>query len=348
VTRSRLRQPTAYGAAVVLSALALQGTLWLGPMAARNQLGLFAAAVVVSAWFGGLGPGLVATVLGALAANYFFAEPLHTFGVKEPRDVVGLLAFAGMAALASGLSANLRRSRERAEAAARVRDLLLASLSHDLKHPLTAIKGQAQLLRRRLDQLGVAQTEPIAERLDRLDAAAKRMAEMIDELIDLARGDAGEALELQRQSTDLVALALASAEEQRQASTVHTIQVEHGAPVHGCWDQRRLERVLGNLLNNAVKFTPDGGTIVVSVERDQTGRWAMLRVRDQGIGIPAADLPSVFEPFRRGANVGARGGRGVGLAGVRQIVDAHGGTVAVSSREGAGTTVEVRLPLDPA
>jgi signal transduction histidine kinase len=107
--------------------------------------------------------------------------------------------------------------------------------------------------------------------------------------------------------------------------------------------------VLGNLLGNAVKYSPAGGEVAVRVvrERDAGGRaWAVVAVRDQGIGIPVADLPHVFERYRRGSNVGGRiVGSGVGLAGARQIVEQHGGTIAVASEEGRGSTFSLRLPL---
>jgi signal transduction histidine kinase len=347
MTSPRWRQPAIYAAAAALAALALLLTLALGPIIARNQLFIFAAAVVVSAWFGGLRPGLFATLLSVLAINYFLNEPLYSFGFKELRDAVGLLAFAGMASLATWLSGDLRSSRHRAEAATRMRELLAASLSHDLKLPLTAIKAEAALLRRRLVQGGAPDLERLTSRLDQIDSGTVRMERMIEELVDLARLDSGEALALRRQPTDLVDLAERAVEEHRPLSRLHELRVEHdGGALTGSWDLFRLERVVSNLLTNALKFSPDGGEIVVEVRPDAGGQWATLAVRDHGVGIPAAELPVVFEPYRRAANVRDRiSGSGIGLAGARQIVEAHGGTIAVESREGTGTTVTVRLPL---
>jgi signal transduction histidine kinase len=347
VSRPRVRKAVAYAGAVAAAWVALLATLQLGAVLARNQLVLFAAAVILSAWFGGLGPGLVVTVLSAVAANYFLSEPLYTLGVKEPREAVGVLVFVALAVMYSGLHSALRRAHHRAEAATRIRDLLFASLSHDLKHPLTAIQGQAQLLRRRIGQLAPDTAAPASERLDRIDAATARMARMIEELVDLVHAESGEALALRREPTDLVALARAAVEEQRQPNPGHDLRLEADAPVvRGEWDQRRLERVLGNLLANAIKYSPEGGQIVVRVGLDAARKWGCLHVHDQGIGIPAGDLATVFEPFRRGANVNGRiDGSGVGLAGARQIVLAHGGTIEVTSCEGEGTNVEVRLPL---
>jgi signal transduction histidine kinase len=112
----------------------------------------------------------------------------------------------------------------------------------------------------------------------------------------------------------------------------------------GAWDAARLEPALDNLVDNAVEYSPDGGDVTVRVRVE--GDAAVVRVADRGIGIPAADLPRVFERLHRGANVAGRiDGTGIGLARVRQTVAQHGGTVDVQSREGHGSTVTVRLPL---
>jgi signal transduction histidine kinase len=114
------------------------------------------------------------------------------------------------------------------------------------------------------------------------------------------------------------------------------------------WYAERIHRLLGNLLSNAVKYSPAGGQVEVRVGQDGTERapCAVLSVRDHGIGIPAEDLGRVWERFYRARNVQGRiPGTGIGLAGVRQIVEQHGGTVEIESREQEGTTVTVRLPM---
>jgi signal transduction histidine kinase len=114
------------------------------------------------------------------------------------------------------------------------------------------------------------------------------------------------------------------------------------------WDPTRLERVIANLLNNAVKYSPEGGDIELSLSRQEGDgeMCAVLRVRDHGIGVPAADLPHIFERFRRAGNVEGRiSGTGLGLASARHIVEQHGGVISVESREGEGALFTVRLPV---
>ncbi len=130
---------------------------------------------------------------------------------------------------------------------------------------------------------------------------------------------------------------------------MHHIRLETAlSELVGQWDTQRVERVLSNLLNNAIKYSPAGGEIIVRLtsEGDGARNWAVLTVQDGGLGIPAADLPHIFERFRRGTNVVGRiKGTGIGLAGVKQVVEQHGGSVTAVSRQGTGTTFSVRLPL---
>jgi signal transduction histidine kinase len=150
---------------------------------------------------------------------------------------------------------------------------------------------------------------------------------------------------------ELVALVHQRVADFQRSAPRHQLRLDAAVPaLVGHWDPARLERVLDNLLSNAIKYSPDGGPITISVRtlvHDVTGApWVELAVTDQGVGIPAADLPHIFERFHRGTNVAGRvGGAGIGLAGVQRIVDLHGGNVSAISTEGEGTTITVRLPL---
>jgi len=249
---------------------------------------------------------------------------------------------------------NLTASKEMEEQHVRLnrqKDAFVEAVAHDLKTPLTKIKGQAQLLQLRLDRSDAVDVEQFRKALKQIDATATRLTAQINGLLDVTRIEQGNALELTLRSVDLKTLVDRVAVEQQEHTTSHRITVESGSSsLVTMADEMRLERVVTNLLSNAIMYSPDGGTIAVKVaaEGDGVRRRAVLTVKDEGIGIPAEDLPLVFERFHRGRNVAGRiPGNGVGLAGAKQIVEQHGGTISVESREGEGSIFTVRLPLMP-
>jgi signal transduction histidine kinase len=228
----------------------------------------------------------------------------------------------------------------------REREAFLTALAHDLKTPLTASMGYAQLLRREAAKVGRGQAvRRLEEWAAIVERNAERAAALVDELLDIARLEAGHPLDLERRPADLVALARRAVAEYQHEDDRHRIAVEADArAIVGEWDARRLARVLDNLLGNAIKYSPSGAEVTVRLALD--GPWAVVAISDRGVGIPEADLPRVFEPFHRGRNVaGTVGGTGVGLAFVRQVVEQHGGSVGVESQEGVGSTFTVRLPV---
>ena len=233
-----------------------------------------------------------------------------------------------------------------AEAAIRVRDQLVASVSHDLKNPLTAIGGQVQVLQllatRGRDELP---PERLLGSLDAISSTSTRMAALIDELLDAVHLQAGLHIELRRRPTDLANLALQVVTNHQQATEKHSLRFDGPQPGPiGEWDPDRLERVLDNIVSNAIKYSPNGGEILVEVARDRG--WAVLSVQDDGVGIPTADLPHVFERYRRARNVSAKfAGTGLGLAGAKDLIQLHGGSISVTSVEGVGSKFVVRLPL---
>lgn len=229
------------------------------------------------------------------------------------------------------------------------REAFVDAAAHDLRTPLATMRAHSHRLLRWARRGETMAPEVIAAGLTAVDDATVRMVALIDEMMDAAHLRADRALDLDVAPTDLVALAESTVEEARRSATRHAIRVAPAVPtLVGEWDGARLRRVLGNLLGNAVKYSPAGGAVTVRVDREDAaaGAWAVLTVRDEGIGIPAADLPHLFERFRRGGNVTGRiAGTGIGLAGAKRIVEQHGGAMSVESREGAGATFTVRLPL---
>lgn len=241
-------------------------------------------------------------------------------------------------------------ARTGAEVALRERNDVLAAVSHDLKTPLTSVRGISQLLARRLTIGDPPTREEVLEWAARIQDASARMTRLLDDLLDASRLQAGHALDLRPVPTDLAELAARLASECQRQSSAHNVRVECTAKrAIGYWDSARLERVVANLLSNAVKYSPDGGEVVVRVRSEDVGdrAWAVLSILDHGVGIPAADLPHLFEPYFRAGNVaGAIPGHGLGLAGARRIVEQHGGAIDVESVEGFGSTFTVRLPMD--
>ena len=227
------------------------------------------------------------------------------------------------------------------------REGFLAAVVHDLKSPLTSIRGHAQLAVRRLDRLDLPPDAPLAEHLAQIEAGTRRLGRLIDELADVTRLQAGAALDLERRTTDVVALVRAVVAQQ-QGLTGHRLEVQATPPaLEVVVDAPRLERVLGNLLANAIKYSPAAQAITVRLAAtdDTRGPGVRIAVQDHGIGIPTADLPHIFERFHRARNViGVVEGTGLGLASARAIVAQHGGTIDVESVEGVGTTVSVWLP----
>ncbi len=275
-------------------------------------------------------------VLGAI--TFVTAESGRRFRLED-------LAVAEELASRAALAIENARLYARAQEAIRTRDDFLAAASHDLKNPLGSIRANAQLLLRMLERTGAVPPQRLSSALTSVISSADQMVEQINELLDVARLRLGEPLPLERAPTDLVALARRAVAAHQAAAERHRLELHTDeTQLVGDWDQARLQRVLGNLLSNAIKYSPAGGKIEITVRR--VGGEAVLAVRDEGIGIPATDLPKIFERFERARNVVGRiGGSGIGLAVAKQIVEQHGGSITVASKEGAGSTFTVRLPL---
>jgi len=230
----------------------------------------------------------------------------------------------------------------------RQRDEFLAAVSHDLKTPVTIIRNRTELLRRSLAQSGSPDLEKHTKGLRSIDSSTVRLVRLVDELLDLTRLRMGHPIELNVMPTDLASIVRRTAEEFQESHIDHTILVNLEADtLVGDWDPVRIERVVANLLSNALKYSTIGSEINVAAWPEEgDGRpWVVLAVSNQGIGIPAKELGRVFETYYRGSNVSSSvGGTGVGLAGARDIVEQHGGEIKVDSIENETTTFTVRLP----
>ncbi len=253
---------------------------------------------------------------------------LHAAPLRGPHGEV-----AGAVAVVRDVT-DLRR-------AERLRRELTANVSHELRTPLTSIKGFAETL------LGGAMGDEAACRrfLTIIDGEATRLMKLVDDLMDLSRLEA-RVVSMDPSSVRLDELVAEVLSRLRLQAEQHQIALRAARtePVVAVADRDRILQVITNLVDNAIKFTPEGGTVEVSV--GATAAAALITVTDTGRGIPADDLTRIFDRFYRVERSRSRGagGTGLGLAIARHIVEAHGGRITVTSRINAGSTFQVTLP----
>jgi signal transduction histidine kinase len=233
-----------------------------------------------------------------------------------------------------------------------LRQQALDMAAHDLLNRVTTILSVSELLKLQLlkKRRGITRTV-VLDRLEAISTLGRYMSSEVDALLELARHAPGSFDVQQRKPVDLVALARRIAAEQQAATQRHLIQVTCGAPILiAVCDERGIASVLTNLVDNAIKYSPDGGPITIALAGLPTsqGNWTQIQVDDTGIGIPDEEQEYVFRRFYRASNAAARiPGTGLGLAGVRSIIEQHGGEALLESTLGKGTTVRLRFPLIP-
>jgi signal transduction histidine kinase/CheY-like chemotaxis protein len=309
--------------------------------------GLFLLVLVVAGIAIALAGALLAGV--ARAAQARRALERERDAVRETLEAVRAAAEAERRrgdAERARLGAAEQAARAEAERADRAKDEFVATVSHELRTPLNTVLGWARLLR-----LGKLDAAASARAIESIERSAQNQAQIVDDLLDVSRIAKGQ-LRLDIRPVELVPVIEAAVDAVRPAATARGISiaavlVPRAGPVAG--DPGRLQQVVWNLLSNAVKFTSEGGRIEVRLEGD--AREVTIRVKDTGAGIDAAFLPHLFERFRQADSSSTRvhGGLGLGLAIVRHLVEAHGGSVAAASDgPGKGATFTVRLPVTPA
>jgi len=332
---------------------------------------LFMFATVLAAWFAGTGPALLTGAAGLLTRLYFDSpSPPGELPVTW-EEAVRLTLYAGFVIgsaivlnrmrddrrdLEASIAAARREIEERrrvevalesarasAEAANRLKDEFLALVSHELRTPVNAILGWIALLRN-----GALPAERSMYALEVIHKNAQTQAQLVTDLLDIARGLTGQ-IQLDRACLDLNTVVRTVVESSRVAADARQITLWlHVGPEHlSVWgDLARLQEVVTHLLSNAIKFTPVGGEVGVSLGRRQDS--AELVVTDTGDGIEPAFAPHLFEPFRQAETGSTRryGGLGLGLALVRQLVELHGGSVTGESAGSVGgARFTVLLPL---
>lgn len=279
-------------------------------------------------------------LLGAIS---FYYRQKHSFSEMEIRVATALSNMAAAAIASAELYDEQTRLRSDAEEANRIKDEFLATVSHELRTPLNAIVGWTQILR-----MKNYSRESFPQAIEVIERNARLQAQIINDIMDVSRIITGK-LRLDIQPVQLDSVIDAAIDTVRPATEAKDVKIQllldsATPPVTG--DASRLQQVIWNLLSNAVKFTPKGGRIQVRLERVNSS--VEITISDTGIGISAEFLPYVFDRFRQADSSTSRqqGGLGLGLAIVRHLIEAHGGTVHVHS-DGLdkGATFRVRLPV---
>jgi two-component system OmpR family sensor kinase len=260
--------------------------------------------------------------------------------VRNPEDEIGRLAATINDLLARLEIAFARREEAMArqeEALARQRRFV-ADASHELRTPLTSISGYAALLERK----GLRDQKVAGASVKAIRRSSRRMENLVEDLLCLAGGD--EGVPMQPGYQDLGAVA-AEAVKTARAAAQGKVSIRYAplaSPVRVNFDRTRIEQALAILLDNAVKYTPQGGEVTVSVSEHDS--WVNLDVSDTGVGIPKDQIPLIFERFYRTDEARTTGGSGLGLSIAWQIAEAHGGTIAVESKLDEGSTFVLRVP----
>ncbi len=318
---------------------------------------LIIIAMIASAWYLGLGPGLMLAIILEVILDYFTRPPIafRTAAIVFNRMVLftSVVWFASsrrkaerhLQAQRELLEQSLRReqlARQQAEDADRLKDEFLATVSHELRTPLSAILGWSAML-----NMGELEEQNTKTGLQVIERNAKAQAEIIGDILDMSSIVTGK-MRINARPVDLSAIVRAAVSTLQLAAAAKGITVslsQNGTGDCVSGDPDRLQQIVWNLIANAIKFTPQGGN--VAVQLTAVASQLELKVSDNGIGISPEFLPHVFERFRQADSSTTRthGGLGLGLAIVRHLVELHGGTVlAASDGVGKGSTFTVLVP----
>ncbi len=325
-------------------------------------------AILLVALFWGAGPALVTLALSTLALDYFFVPPIKQMQLDNWQGELQLLPFvisglaialitaqrerARLRALATeqellAYAEELERINQKLEDANQTKDHFISVASHELKTPITTIRGQAQLMLRRLarQKKTVPEMESATRALQRIDEQTSRLTSLIDELLDVSSMRTGKAA-LHKASEDLGALCREVIEDQRLLTQRQLMLEIPEKPVNIVIDRDRLAQVLINLISNAIKYSPEDTPVEVKVSEDG-GEHALIQVCDHGCGITEDQCERIFDTFYRtpDAQSSSMRGLGLGLAISKDIVERHGGRIWCESEVGNGSAFCVKLPL---
>jgi signal transduction histidine kinase len=303
---------------------------------------LFFLVVAFVGSIGGWGPGLLSVAVSAVCGYTFLStssKPLLTAGA-----FIGAALFTPVGALIAAFAAMVRAGFDERERAIRARDEFISMAAHELRTPITSLSLVTANVRRLQDQGDpAAAVRVVMRQIGALQRQTARLTTLVENLLDVSRIGSGR-LHLDLEQVDISAVVREVVErfEGELRDTGVQLAVNAPAPVVGRWDEMRLDQIVTNLLSNAVKY---GEKRPIEVSVRGNGMDAVLAVADRGVGISAEDQARIFRRFERGASAFGRGGFGLGLWIVREIVTALEGKVEVESTPGEGATFTVVLPL---
>ena len=353
-----------YFVAIATTLIALLVRLRADAMFANATFMPFFMAILITAWIGGLRPGLLATTLGALLGDWFLFKPAGSL-ILEQEQALQLALYCGMGLAISLVCQWLHTASHRAAAmrdditelqrmednlrqlaadlseADRRKDRFLATLSHELRNPLAPIRNALELMKRSRSDLAT---------LDIARAAMERqlvqMVRLVDDLLDVSR-ITRDKLDLRREMATLQSVLDSAVEAARPCIDEHGHQLSVTVPAQPVWlnvDPTRMAQVFSNLLNNAAKYTDHGGQLQLQARVD--GDEAIVSVIDNGIGVPEHQVGAVLEMFGQVDNSLERseGGLGIGLSLAKRLVEMHNGRIDLHrGPDGRGTAVDVRV-----
>ncbi|GCE17724.1 sensor histidine kinase [Dictyobacter kobayashii] len=323
-------------------------------------------AIVFVALFWGAGPAVWSIMLNAAALYYFFVLPFNAYDYTNWRDALQLLPFIGSGLVIALITAQRERARFQAlatelelqlyaqeleatnrqlEDANQMKDRFLSIASHELKTPVTTIRGQAQLMLRRISKhKDEKHMDGVATTLERINDQTSRLTTLIDELLDVSSMRAGKVI-LNKRLTDVTSLCREVVEDQQLLTERHITFEAPTEPVNMEVDVDRFAQVMSNLISNALKYSPDRSLVEVSIQPETY--YVLFSVKDHGRGIAKDQQEHIFETFYRtpDAQASTKRGLGLGLSITKDIVERHNGHIWCESVPGKGSTFFVEIPL---
>ena len=315
-----------------MTLLVVLARLALDPVWGRqhNRHLVFLPTVMVAAWFGGFGPGLLSVALSTLALGHFWTEPAYGFHINSD-----LVLFFFVSVAICEVVESLHLARAHADDARRAHERVMEVVVHDLRNPLTAIKATSDAL-----QTSTELDAHSRHRLKVVDRSVSRMENLIRDLGDASQAEHG-TLRMMIEKEEALSIVDEALDLHAPLARERGVTLESngpGGPIFVRGDRYRLLQVLGNLIGNALRFTAEGGRITLRLEIHE--RVVRFSVEDTGTGIQPEQLPHVFEQYWKGDAKGT----GLGLYIARSIVRAHGGEIGVESEPGRGASFSFTVP----